>query len=199
MNIGHRIFVIEEDAIFPISQKTLTELYSGKVGALPKFAGQTVQIAVVVYTVHQRKPKTIIQIDSERIRIMGDGSIDENYEHEGLHLAANRMWLSEANPKSSGNVVDAKARFEERQWDQRHPKLSGPSYKRILAGSRYFCESFFGHPCPTSGKNYATANAFGGPSRPASLVAYPTRGMQHSYAMTRRDFVKPAFSLRYAP
>ena len=68
-----------------------------------------------------------------------------------------------------------------------------------VAGSRYFCESFYGHPCPTSGKNYATANAFGGPSRPASLVAYPARGMQHSCAMTRRDFVKPAFSLRYAP
>ena len=68
--------------------------------------------------------------------------------------------------------------------------------QQIYAGSRYFCESFFGHPCPTSGKNYATANAFGCPSRPASLVAYPTRGMQHSYAMTRRDFVKPAFSLR---
>jgi YgiT-type zinc finger domain-containing protein len=67
------------------------------------------------------------------------------------------------------------------------------------AGSRYFCESFFGHPCPTSGKNHATANAFGGPSRPASLVAYPARGMQHSYAMTRRDVVKPAFSLRCAP
>ena len=50
MSIGHRIFVIEEDAIFPISQKTFNELYSGKVGALPKFAGQTVQIAVVVYT-----------------------------------------------------------------------------------------------------------------------------------------------------
>ena len=43
MSIGHRIFVIEEDAIFPISQKTFNELYSGKVGALPKFAGQTVQ------------------------------------------------------------------------------------------------------------------------------------------------------------
>ena len=132
MSIGHRIFVIEEDAIFPISQKTFTELYSGKVGALPKFAGQTVQIAVVVYTVHQRKPETIIQIDCERIRILGDGSIDENYAHEGLHLAANRMWLSETNPKPSGNVVDATARFEERQWDQRHPKLSGPSLERIL-------------------------------------------------------------------
>jgi arylsulfatase A-like enzyme len=42
-----------------------------------------------------------------------------------------------------------------------------------LAGSRYFCESFFGHPCPTSGKNHATANAFGGPSRPASLGCAP--------------------------
>ena len=132
MSIGHRIFVVEEDAVFPISQKTFTALYSGKVGALPKFAGQTVQIAVVVYTVHQRKPKTIIQIDCERIRVLGDGSIDENYEHEGLHLAANRMWPSEVNPKSSGNVVDAKARFEERQWDQRHPKLSGLSHERIL-------------------------------------------------------------------
>ena len=132
MSIGHRIFVIEEDAIFPILQKTFNELYSGKVGALPNFAGQTVQIAVVVYTLHQRKPETIIQIDCERIRILCDGSIDENYAHEGLHLAANRMWLSETNPKSSGNVVDAKARFEERQWDQRHPKLSGPSHERIL-------------------------------------------------------------------
>jgi hypothetical protein len=125
MSIGHRIFVIEEDAIFPISQKTFNELYSGKVGALPKFAGQTVQIAVVVYTVHQRKPETIIQIDCERIRIVGYGSIDENYAHEGLHLAANRLWQTEADTKSSGNVVDATARFEERQWDQRHPKLSG--------------------------------------------------------------------------
>ena len=79
--------------------------------------------------------------------------------------------------------------------------LSGVIINELIdiAGSRYFCESFYGHPYPTNGKNYATAYAFGGPSRPASLVAYPARGMQHSYAMTRRDFVKPAFSLRYAP
>src|SRR5664280_1560419 len=58
------------------------------------------------------------------------------------------------------------------------------------AGSRYFCDSFYGHPCPTSGKNYATANAFGGPSRPASLVAYPTRGMQHRYRNDSTRFRK---------
>jgi hypothetical protein len=132
MSISHRVFVVEEDAVFSISQKTFAALYSGKVGVLPKFAGQTVQIAVVVYTLQQRKPEAIIQIDCERIRILGDGTIDENYEHEGLHLAANRMWPLEAKPKSSGNVVDATARFEDRQWDQRHPKLSGPALKRIL-------------------------------------------------------------------
>ena len=59
-----------------------------------------------------------------------------------------------------------------------------------IAGSGYFCESFYGHPYPTSGKNYATANAFGGPSRPASLVAYPTRGMQHSYRNDSTRFRK---------
>jgi hypothetical protein len=139
MSIGHRIFVVEEDAIFSISQKTFTELYSGKVGALPKFAGQAIQIAVVFYTVQQRKPKTIIQIDCERIRILGDGSIDENYEHEGLHLGANRIWQTEANPKSPGNVVDAKARFVERQWDQRHPNdheepFITPENERYCAG-----------------------------------------------------------------
>jgi hypothetical protein len=97
MSISHRVFVVEEDAVFPISQKTFTALYSGKVGALPKFAGQTVQIAVVIYTVQQRKPNTIIQLDCERIRILDDGSIDENYEHKGLHLAANRMCYQRLN------------------------------------------------------------------------------------------------------
>ncbi|MFA6164213.1 MAG: hypothetical protein WC685_12380 [Methylobacter sp.] len=49
----------------------------------------------------------------------------------------------------------------------------------IYSGSRYFCESFFGHPCPTSSKKHTTANACGCPSRPASLVRHPTRGGSH--------------------
>ncbi|MGZ5030463.1 MAG: UPF0182 family protein, partial [Methylobacter sp.] len=35
-----------------------------------------------------------------------------------------------------------------------------------------------GIPAQASGKNYAAANASGGPSRPASLVGYPARGIQ---------------------
>jgi len=50
---------------------------------------------------------------------------------------------------------------------------------KFQSGSRYFCESFYGHPCPTSGKNHATANACGCPSRPASFAGHPARGAQH--------------------
>jgi hypothetical protein len=132
MSIGHRIFIVEEDAIFPLSQKAFDELYSGKTGILPKYAGQTVLIAIIIYTLYQKKPKSIIQIDCERIRVLGDGSIDKKLEQDGLHLAANLIWIPETNPQSSGTVVDAKDRFEKRQWDIRHPKLSEPSYKRIL-------------------------------------------------------------------
>ncbi|MFA6163455.1 MAG: hypothetical protein WC685_08505, partial [Methylobacter sp.] len=37
--------------------------------------------------------------------------------------------------------------------------------REAWSGSRYFCESFFGHPCPTSSKKHTTANACGCPSR----------------------------------
>ena len=132
MSVGHRIFIVEEDAILPLSQKAFNELHSGKTGILPKYAGQTILIAVILYTLQERKPKAIIQVDCERIRILGDGSIDMSHEQDGLHLATNRIGRPEIKPPSSGKVVDATAQFEERQLDVRHPKLSELSYKRIL-------------------------------------------------------------------
>jgi hypothetical protein len=44
MSIGHRIFVVEEDAILPLSQKAFNELHSGKAGVLAEYAGQTLLI-----------------------------------------------------------------------------------------------------------------------------------------------------------
>ena len=57
-------------------------------------------------------------------------------------------------------------------------------------GVAIFAKAFLGIPALKSGKNYATANAFGGPSRPASLVAYPTGGMQHRYRNDSTRFRK---------
>src|SRR5450759_4404987 len=86
--------------------------------------------------------------------------------------------------KRLGSVTDMAAEVRQKT------KIYAVNLYGKHAGSRYFCESFDGLPCPTSGKNYATANAFGGPSRPASLVAYPTRGMQHSYRNDSTRFRK---------
>ncbi|WP_340121633.1 hypothetical protein [Methylobacter svalbardensis] len=49
---------------------------------------------------------------------------------------------------------------------------------RANAGSRYFCDSFYGHPYPTSGKNHATADACGCPSRPGHSIA-TQQGVAH--------------------
>ena len=132
MSIGHRIFIVEDDAILPLSQKAFNALHAGNAGILPTYAGRTLLIAVIFYTTHLRKPQDIIQIDCERIRILADGSIDMTYEQDGLHLAANRLDRPKTKLRSSGVVVDATAQFEDRQWDARHPKLSGPSYKRLV-------------------------------------------------------------------
>ena len=73
----------------------------------------------------------------------------------------------------------------------------GMQYESPLASKpnrsegRYGCESRLGHPCSISGKKYPTAKVFGGSNRHASHAAYP-RVKHHRYAMTRRDFVKPA-------
>ncbi|GAB6140112.1 hypothetical protein JCM14076_08410 [Methylosoma difficile] len=68
---------------------------------------------------------------------------------------------------------------------------------RKQAGSRYFCERLLRPPCRSISKNHATALAFGCPSRPASLVCLPNKGIGDIVtAMTRRDFGQPAFSLR---
>jgi hypothetical protein len=132
VSIGHRVFVVEDDAIAPMSQKTFDALYFRDEAALPTFANRTVQIAVVFYTLERRKPKNIIRIDCERIRIRADGSIDKKHQFEGLHLAAGRLGKLHHEPQSSGTVVEAKARFDQRNWEQRHPKLSGSAQKRIL-------------------------------------------------------------------
>ncbi len=55
-------------------------------------------------------------------------------------------------------------------------------------GVAIFAKACFWHPSPSKRQKLnATANACGCPSRPASLVLYPTRGIKLVYAMTRRD------------
>ncbi|MGZ8241294.1 MAG: hypothetical protein ACXWTK_07225 [Methylobacter sp.] len=76
----------------------------------------------------------------------------------------------------SGYVLDAYALIalfngEEGKAVLERVFVSGlPIRIAAVPGSRYFCESFYGHPCPTSGKHHATAHACGGPSRPRGRI-----------------------------
>jgi hypothetical protein len=132
VTIGHRVFIIEGDAVSPMSQKTFNAFYLRDEAVLPQFASRTIQIAVVLYTLEARKPKQVIRIDSIRVKVRHDGSINKDDVFAGLHLAANRTGKSVHKPQASGNVVDAKASFDQRNWEHRHPELSGPVQRRIL-------------------------------------------------------------------
>jgi len=76
-------------------------------------------------------------------------------------------------------VVDAIFVGKERRFNRRF----------LAPGSRYFCESFYGPPSPTSGKNYATANACGCPSRPGHSIA-TQQGVAHMLSNDSTRFRK---------
>lgn len=136
MKLGYRVFIVEGNAVRRISQKTFDAFYSGETAALPEYAGGSVLIALVIYELEHRKPKRIVRIDTQRIKVQSDGFIDEEDRMENLRLALNSVVLegalSAASRWDSSEVIDATARFEERRWQQRHPELSGPALKALL-------------------------------------------------------------------
>jgi len=136
MSMGYRIFVVEEDDhIIQVSQKSFNDFYFKHKPSLQNFAGRTINLAVVLYTLAGRKPKEIIRIDSQRLKVNAEGAMDQEHYYDELHLIARRLeplFAEEPRPESSGPVINAVAKFDEKRWSQLHPKLSGPAHKRIL-------------------------------------------------------------------
>ncbi len=137
MNLGYRIFVVHGESVVRLSQKSFNDFYFLETAALPQYAGHAIVIVIAVYELKNRKPKRIIRMDTQRIKVDTDGAIDKEHHGEGLRLVANRISsVFDGKPLSAthnSNVVDAQALFDERRWKQRHPELSGPALKKILA------------------------------------------------------------------
>lgn len=136
MDVGYRVFIINDDVVTALSQKKFNDFALRHMKMLPQFANQTLHIAVVIYTLEKKKPKQIIRIDSQRMRVDGNGGLDEEFEHDGMRLIANKVdaFLGTAQPEigSSGSVVHAMSKFDARRDAHRHPSLSGTAHKRIL-------------------------------------------------------------------
>ena len=136
MNLGYRFFVVgDDDSIIQISQRTFSDFYQKRKASLQRFSGSVINVATVIYTLENRKPREIVRIDYVRIKVNDEGALDQEQDADNLRLAASRIGsiLGEKPPvRNSGQVVDAAERFDERRWSQLHPRLPGPAHKRIL-------------------------------------------------------------------
>ena len=146
MKLGFRVFFVEGNEITRISQAKFSSFHSKRNTFLKEYAGKTIVSALVAYETENRKPKQIMRIDTQKIKIDAGGRIDEIYEQEELRLIAGRMdsffnvlpdSVCEAvsEYKSSEKhpvVIEATEKFDERHWRQRHPELSGPVLNKII-------------------------------------------------------------------
>ncbi|MBN8455857.1 hypothetical protein [Accumulibacter sp.] len=136
LNLGFRFFVVGDDnSISRISQRSYTDFYMKRKPSLQRFAGSTINVATVIYTLENRKPKQIVRIDHVRVRVDSEGAPDQAQKDENLRLIANHVGklLGDEEPvETAGNVVSAVRQFDERHWAQLHPQLPGPALKRIL-------------------------------------------------------------------
>ena len=132
-NVGYRVFIVDGDDLIPVSQKKFKAFYFEKQPVLPELAGRTLALTMAVYTLRGRKPNTICRLSCQHVRIGPDGAVDEAYELRGIRLMAYQMSNERRAVSGPGNVVDAEAPFAQREWESRHPDLSGPVQKKILA------------------------------------------------------------------
>lgn len=136
MNIGYRVFVVDENnEIIKISQQSFNDFYMRDKPSLQRFSGRTISVAIVLYTLKEREPNQIVRIDFMRIKVGDHGALDQEQSFDRLRLAANRigkLFTEEPLVNNTGPVVNAIEKFDERRWSQLHPQMPGPALKRIL-------------------------------------------------------------------
>jgi len=135
VNFGYRIFAVEDDSVVRLSQKSFNEFYFRENASLLQYAGRMIVIVITIYELKNRKPKRVIRIDTQRVKVNSDGSIDKEHLTEGLILAVNRIFVGyEPRPATvrNSNVVDGKARFDERRWKLARPSPKRSATKRVM-------------------------------------------------------------------
>lgn len=133
--MAYRIFIINSDnSIDTISQKSFSDFYLRHEPTLTRYAGQEIHIASVYYTLKDKRPDQIIRIESLRIAVENDGSIDLNRKFDSQRLALNLIGsaLERTTNKPAETVIDAKAKFDERRRAQYNPEISALAIKHIL-------------------------------------------------------------------
>jgi hypothetical protein len=112
VSLGHRIYVVEGDAIRPVAQKTFRDFFFKKKPALPAYSGQTVTFAMPIYEIENRRPVRVVRLDTLRLTVKDDGSLDLYHQ-----LVADTFTAPFAR---------------KRRENRRSPKISEAAYRKIL-------------------------------------------------------------------
>lgn len=135
-HMKYRIFIINSDnSIDTISQKSFDDFSRRDEPALTRYAGQEIHLAMVFYTLRDKKPDQIIKIDSFRLTVKSDGSIDHDRRLDALGLAINliaQISNKQITSTPSKTVIDAKSKFDERRRAQYNPEISVIAINHIL-------------------------------------------------------------------
>ena len=133
MSLGHRIYLVEGDAIRPVAQKTFHDFFFKKAPALPAYSGQTVTFAMPIYEIENRRPVRVVRLDTLRLTVKDDGSLD-NYHQLFADTFTALFPATDTTRPAETNTVDANMLFakkrEENRWS---PKISEVAYGKILA------------------------------------------------------------------
>lgn len=139
VSYGYRVFVFTAEKVTHLSRKTFDKFYLRNEPALKAYADQTINLAMVTYTLKNRKPAQIVTIDTLRIAVDENGMMNAEFADRYNRLIVHRL-NSYHQPSLAGdqgrttpqNVVNAAIRFDKRGWDTFNPKLPGPIHKQIL-------------------------------------------------------------------
>lgn len=131
MNIGQRVYVIEDDgAVHRLPQKVFWGFSQGET-ALPQFAGRTVLKAHAYYELENKKPKRILRLEATRMRVQADGLIDKGFEDDRIVLEV--MHAFSPIGRRPLRIIRPEYRFAERRYKHLHPEVPGPALKSILS------------------------------------------------------------------
>ena len=135
MSLGHRIYVVEGDAIRPLAQKTFHDFFFNKAPALPAYSGQTVTFAMPIFEIENRRAIRVARMDTLRLTVKDDGSLDEDQYHQLVADMFTALFpaADTARPAET-STVDANVLFDKKRRENRwSPKISEVAYGKILA------------------------------------------------------------------
>jgi len=119
VSLGHRIYVVEGDAISPLAQKAFDDFFFNERPTLRAYSGRTLTFAMPMYELERRRPARVVRFDTLRLAVKEDGSLDQ--DHYRRRLADIFAAIDAEDPAEA-----AMAR------KRRSPQISEQAHKRIL-------------------------------------------------------------------